>query len=77
MTAKEMFKNLGYKQDKKSNYIIYYHNLKFNREYQVEFNFNYKTIEVRKLGFKIESHTINLKLNKAIQKQIAELGWED
>ena len=40
--------DLGYRLDKQNNYLVYYKLLKLGREIQIEFNFDYKTIEKRK-----------------------------
>lgn len=77
MSAKEMFEELGYElyvssgielsyRDKNysPNFVIFY---KEEKEYIVEYIF---------VGGKTDSKNIDMKLNKAIQKQIEELGWE-
>lgn len=74
MKAKEMFEKLGYKRDKRKKYIVYYQLLKLGREKQIEFNFDYKTVEKRQVP-SLKCETINMRELKAINKQIKELGW--
>ena len=74
MSAKEMFEKLGYTQDKQKDYIVYWKPLKFGRELQIEFNFKFKTIEMRKTP-DMRCEVINLKELQAINQQIKELGW--
>lgn len=76
MSAKEMFEKLGYKQDKQKNYIVYYSLLKLSREKQIEFNFDYKTIEKRRVP-DLHCSTINMQELQAINQQCKELGWFD
>lgn len=72
--AREMFKKIGYKRDSKKNYMVYYYELKFGREVQIEFNYNYKTVEKRGVP-KLDCKPITLKEMEAINEQIKELGW--
>lgn len=76
MSAKEMFKELGYKQDKQKDYIVYWRPLKFGREQQIEFDFKHKTIEMRKVP-DMRCETITLEELQAINQQSKELGWLD
>lgn len=76
MKAREMFEKLGYKQDKRKDYIVYWRPLKFSREQQIEFNFWYKTIEMRKVP-DMSCETITFKELQAINQQVKELGWLD
>ena len=68
--------DLGYRLDKQNNYLVYYKLLKLGREIQIEFNFDYKTIEKRKC-WSIEAEQITLKQLQAIYNKCKELGWLD
>lgn len=73
MSAKEMFEELGYKLDKEPRFgsTISYTQYYSDGCYRIyDLVFYDKTIEVQ------EEH-INLKLLKAINKQVEELGWND
>jgi hypothetical protein len=81
MTAKEMFEELGYEQNKNERGLYYYrliHNNYLlsepNAEKSIRFDFEKKKCFVNYS----HNHTfgINARLSKAIQKQIEELGWE-
>ena len=64
MTAKEMFKKLGYEYSNNGTQICY------SNDYEYEYIWFYldtKTIEVK--------FDISLELFKAINKQVEELGW--
>lgn len=85
MSAKEMFKEAGYKLDKQATYLIYWKvaeqqriNAYYNRnEVQIEFNLYYKTIEKRELmNLDENSNIITIEEWKAINKQVEELGWD-
>lgn len=74
LTAKILFLNLGYYQDKHEDYIVYWKPLKLRRELQIEFNFKFKTVEKRKIP-DMKSEVISLQELQAINKQVEELGW--
>ena len=65
MSAKEMFEELGYKQDYNIDYAIRYCNEE--RDYYIYFYKYVRKIEVL--------HDITLQELKAINKQVEELGW--
>ena len=76
MKAEVMFKELGFNIDRKveNKFIIYWKPLKFNRELQIGFDFEHKTIYKMKVpGMYAEA--ITMKELKAINKQVEELGW--
>lgn len=82
--ADEMFKKLGYKIDEQDEYIVYWKVAKKQRvnfynnqnEIQIEFNFNYKTVEKRdRIELDENSHIITMKELQAINKKCEELGW--
>lgn len=86
MSAKEMFKKLGYKLDEQENCLVYWKVAKkqqlnfynMQNEIQIEFNFNYKTVEKRELMQLDEnSNIIILQELQAINKQVEELGWNE
>ena len=67
MTAKEMFKELGFKiDDIKKTYLSYYNK---EEDSYIYFDYIYKTVEVQ--------FDINMDLLKAINKQVEELGWDN
>lgn len=72
-----MFEELGYTQDKQENYIVYYKPLKLCRELQIEFNFHFRTVEIRRTGKCLLSNPIYLKELQAINQQCRELGWNN
>ena len=74
MIAEEMFRKLGYIKDEQDDYIVYWKLLKLNRELQIEFNYKFKTIEMRKVP-DMRCEVINIKELQAINQQINELGW--
>ena len=83
MSAREMFEELGYKQIKKNKHFIEYRQ-QFDKDNQYkvlyEFNFclEYECVECIILD-NLSVHFVRLtnRLNKAIQQQIKELGWEE
>jgi hypothetical protein len=68
MSAKEMFEELGYKYNNQFEIISY---SKSDMSSYIYFN-KYKDIIINVTGC-----CVSLKLFKAIQQQITELGWED
>lgn len=85
MTAKEMFEEAGYFYDRCDNYIIIFetwlsgcNELKQNEILRFEFIDKKKWYlkPKRILRFDLKN-TIDIKLLKAINKQIEELGWLD
>lgn len=88
MKAKEMFEELGYKQENDTfDKGIHYHLIQIvagdENHYGVSFNKETKTYHTYAYGwFKNGVHfdsnlSIDIKLNKAINKQIEELGWNE
>lgn len=76
MKAKEIFESLGYKTKKTKYYIHYYMDLKLARRRVIEFNFIFKTVEVRVESYQTQaSETFDMEELKAINKQCEELGW--
>ena len=74
MSAKEMFKKLGYKRKRKGydrNYMAY---CKDNLEIKIIFDLEEKTFLKK---YRYGSMSIKLDELKAINKQIEELGWLD
>lgn len=67
MSAKDMFKKLGYKQTNNDNYSICYSNEEEN--FYIYFYKYWKKIEVL--------HDITIQELKAINKQVEELGWNN
>lgn len=65
-TACEMFEELGYEENYHIAYVMYYNK---EEDYYIWFFKDIKTIEVR--------FDIDMKLLKAINKQVEELGWEE
>lgn len=78
MKAEVMFKELGFNIDRKveNKFIIYWKPLKLNRELQIGFDFEHKTIDKMKIPG-MYAETITMKELKAINQQINELGWLD
>ena len=75
-SAKEMFEELGYEYnecyfEQKLDEITYSKDGKYTP--QIMFNLNHKVVEVYRQENK--SSTFDMKLLKAINKQIEELGW--
>lgn len=71
MTAKEMFKKLGYECRYFKQWIYY---TKIGSTMTIEFNLKKKDYRcVCGMGFKVPSE----EEKEAIQKQIEELGWKD
>lgn len=76
MKAKDMFNKLGYKTKETKHYIHYYMDLKLARRRVIEFNFYFKTVEVRVESYQTQaSETFSIEELKAINKQCEELGW--
>lgn len=76
MNAKEMFEELGYTyQESYFNYdldeIIYHKKGKFTP--QIKFSLNHKIIYVYR--DEIKASSFDIKILKAINKQVEELGW--
>ena len=69
MSAKEMFEELGYELETENNWGLQYYNEEEDNEYF--FNKEHKWVEVPKGAYDV----IDLKVLKAINKQIEELGW--
>lgn len=69
MSARDMFKELGYELIAE-NYIVQYYNQEEDNEYC--FNKEHKWIEVPKGAYDV----IDLKTLNAINKQVEELGWK-
>ena len=87
MTAKEMFKKLGYKQQINDDYLLQYYLKKESYFIKIGFNKFAKNIGIYG-GYAISkpndkdwliSYTtdIDLKLLQAINKQVEELGWNN
>lgn len=80
MSAKEMFEELGYHLVYKDNIYVDYSLVKdpiSDFETILQFDNFERTYRIWCYGEKRdEIIKFNLKLNKAIQKQIEELGWE-
>lgn len=75
-TAEELFKELGYKIEKKERYIMYYKYLNFSGRIFIEFNFNEKMVEVWYEDSRIRKKVhIDILELIAINKQCEELGW--
>lgn len=80
MTAKEMFKKLGYELDIITDFEILYHmKWEISSTYWVSFNIINKSIEcflTSDSPFEpSKSYSIDIDLLQAINKQIEELGW--
>ena len=84
MSAKEMFEKLGYTYsecwlqsdlgfDSELDEIYYQKEGKYTP--QIKFSLGHKTISVYRENFK--SSAFNMKLLKAINKQVEELGWNN
>lgn len=69
MSAKEMFKKLGYNVKFENNNFIHYANLELLKE--LEFDKEYKVFYI------IGSKTIFGDELQAINKQVEELGWNE
>lgn len=77
MSAKEMFKELGYKQEKIEEQLIYTKtDVLKDVEYDIIFYLDVKTFEASTNSY-LYVNDINLKELQAINKQIEELGWND
>ena len=70
-TAREMFEELGFKQEIDEYYIIY--EFMGVNGMSVYFYKHREIYDVRGLGYT----TINAEIHKAITKQLEELGWLD
>lgn len=72
--ARKMFEELGYElfEDNESDMLVYYD--KETRGIAIDFYLKEKAYAISINDN--EFYPINLALNKAIQKQIQELGWE-
>lgn len=86
MSAKEMFKKLGYSElIKHKSYMFYIKPLKIetfedepfyeNDEIHLEFNFNEKSVN-KTYGDDNTSCNITMEELQAINKQVEELGWD-
>lgn len=72
MSAKEMFKKLGYKEDRDENGVTYYKPVNRNQEIQIQIRYK----EIRKLNADtLYAEGITLAEFKAIKKEVKELGW--
>lgn len=72
-TAKEMFEELGYKQDVYTYQIMYRNQISLTNVRIVNFDMQRKIVlsyncDLNPIGFDVEIH-------KAIHKQLLELGW--
>ena len=74
-TAKEMFKELGYKLFKDNNYVIAF----FKDTNWIEFRKDIEVVKCYSLinDYYIEINNIGIKELQAINKQVEELGWLD
>ena len=86
--AKEMFEELGYElnesYDKNMMTYISIQNVDGERHFGITFNLNSKSYHCWHFGYDEQGHcdngmnlSINMKLLKAINKQVEELGWSD
>ena len=73
MTARELFKELGFK-GVDTDYSLIYRYMGTKDDYQCEIYF-YLTIKEYVVGVDDECTSINMRLHKAINKQLEELGW--
>lgn len=76
MSAKEMFKKLGYEYIK-TEYVIDYKN-KGVVKYDISFNLEHKCIElIPTINGEVHYFTrLDTELLQAINKQVEELGWK-
>lgn len=72
-TAKEMFEELGYKQDIYVNYVIIYR----NGVKCIRFDLDLMALEVYRNFHYNNSDEITFKELQAINKQVEELGWNE
>lgn len=78
MTAKEMFEELGYEYDEcyfEDTLDEIYYQKKGEYTPQIKFSLNHKVVRVYREGNK--SSSFDIKLLRAINKQIEELGWNE
>lgn len=76
MSAKEMFEELGYEQEKIGEQLIYSKiNEKTEVEYQFIFYLDDKTFEAA-TDSSFYVNDINMQELQAINKQVEELGWK-
>lgn len=78
ITAKEMFEELGYEYtecyfEEELDDIYYQKKGKYTP--QIQFSLNHKIVKVYREGNK--SSSFDMKIYKAINKQIEELGWSN
>lgn len=77
MSAREMFKKLGYKQEEIDEQLIYFKTDDLTDvEYDIIFYLDEKTFEATTDNPEY-ANDINIKELQAINKQIEELGWND
>ncbi len=87
MSAKEMFKELGFEYQKGNNILNYHLEQNDSKGVQmrfgISFNLDYKSYHTYAYGWfengePYDSNlSIDAKIHKAINKQIEELGWND
>ena len=75
-SAKEMFEELGYTCEKSIGEIAYVYHIANQRTYSRRINF-YLSLKEYSATEALSGLFIDVKLNKAIQKQMEELGWLD
>lgn len=80
MTAKEMFKKLGYKEKFDNLRYLVYEKVYKERIVAIHFDKKYKKVSKFKIGLSIyyqerRDVEISLKELQAINKQVEELGW--
>ena len=71
MTAKEMFKKLGYELINENEVVMQYYNIEY--DYEICIDKEFKTIEPPCVPY----FFITIDLLKAINKQVEELGWKE
>lgn len=71
MTAKEMFEKIGYEHHQYSDCIECEYNTTYSLHHKIGFDIEGKNYSIEFVNEII----INKDLNKAIQRQIQELGW--
>ncbi len=76
ITAKKMFEELGFEKVGQNIYTIYYQKKRLELKIDIEFWFDIKTYDIRRLlDGKEMPVNISIKLHKAITQQMKELGW--
>ena len=73
MSAKEMFEKLGF-NGIETDYSLIYRYMGTKANYQCELYF-YLTLKEYVVGVDDECISIDMRLHKAINKQLEELGW--